>query len=313
MKLTSVKSLWITLCALFAFQPVFAEERVVATVDGQPIMQSEVKRALGKKANTEANYKAALENVIDDFLVQRAIKESGIQINYAYVDQMIEEIAIQNGITYGQLLDALDYQGISLNQYREQLAQQMLMDQVRQQTIGKAIQVDPQQVKALAKEMLDKAKQNGSVKAANVTEYRISHILLKTNPILNDANVKAKLASFVADIKAGKTTFEELAKTNSQDYGSGADGGDLGWNVLSAYDPAFAAVASKSKAGVISAPFKSQFGWHILKVTDTRKGDRTEDAYMQKAYEQLANKQAQEASKDWIKALKKQAEIKYMN
>lgn len=313
MKLTSVKSLWITLCALFAFQPVFAEERVVATVDGQPIMQSEVKRALGKKANTEANYKAALENVIDDFLVQRAIKESGIQINYAYVDQMIEEIAIQNGITYGQLLDALDYQGISLNQYREQLAQQMLMEQVRQQTIGKAIQVDPQQVKALAKEMLNKAKQNGNVKAANVTEYRISHILLKTNPILNDANVKAKLASFVADIKAGKTTFEELAKANSQDYGSGADGGDLGWNVLNAYDPAFAAVASKSKVGVISAPFKSQFGWHILKVTDTRKGDRTEDAYMQKAYEQLANKQAQEASKDWIKALKKQAEIKYMN
>lgn len=313
MKLTSVKSLWITLCALFAFQPVFAEERVVATVDGQPIMQSEVKRALGQKANTEANYKAALENVIDDFLVQRAIKESGIQINYAYVDQMIEEIAIQNGITYGQLLDALDYQGISLNQYREQLAQQMLMEQVRQQTVGKAIQVDPQQVKALAKEMLDKAKQNGNVKAANVTEYRISHILLKTNPILNDAKVKAKLASFVADIKAGKTTFEELAKANSQDYGSGADGGDLGWNVLNAYDPAFAAAASKSKVGVISAPFKSQFGWHILKVTDTRKGDRTEDAYMQKAYEQLANKQAQEASKDWIKALKKQAEIKYMN
>ena len=47
-------------------------------------------------------------------------------------------------------------------------------------------------------------------------------------------------------------------------------------------------------------------------MTDTRQGDRTEDVYLQKAYEQLVNKQAQEASKDWVKALKNRAEIKYI-
>ena len=44
-----------------------------------------------------------------------------------------------------------------------------------------------------------------------------------------------------------------------------------------------------------------------------REGDRTEDAYAQKAYEQLVNQQAQEASKDWVKALRKTAEIQYVN
>ena len=313
MKQISIKSLMVSFIALFGLtQFSQAEERVVATVDGYPIMQSQVKKALGKKANTEANRKVALESLIDDFLVQRAIQESGVKINYAYVDQMIENIAAQNGLTYGQLLDALDYQGITLNQYRQQLAQQMMMEQVRQKTIGQTIQVNPQEVEALGKKLLEEAQAKGKVKQTTATQHKVSHILLKTNPILTDAKAKAQLNQIINDIKAGKTTFEEAAKTHSVDYASGIEGGDLGWNFLDIYDPAFAKVAQKSKQGVISAPFKSQFGWHILKVTDTRQSDRTEDAYVQKAYEQLMNKQAQEASKDWVKALKNRAEIKYI-
>ncbi len=311
MKFTQVKSLFIAGFALFAFSSANAEERVVATVDGYPIMQSQVKQALGKKANTEANHKVALDAVIDDFVVQRAIQESGIKVNYAYVDQMIENIAAQNGLTYGQLLDALDYQDISLNQYRQQLAHQILMEQVRQQSIGKTIQVEPQQVQSLAKELLDKAKTSGKLQTVTGTEHRVSHILIKTTPILNDVQAKAKLTSIVADIKAGKTTFEDATKANSVDYASGEDDADLVFNFLDVYDPAFAKVAQKSKVGVISAPFKSQFGWHILKVTDTRQGDRTEDAYLQKAYEQLVDKQAQVASKDWVKALRSKSDVKY--
>lgn len=312
MKLTSVKSLFFTICTLFAFSTVQAEERVIATVDGYPIMQSQLMKVLGKRANTEANRAAALNDLINDFLVQRAIQESGLKINYAQVDRMIENIAAQNHLTYGQLLDALDYQGISLNQYRQQVAHQMMMEQIRQHTIGQTIQIDPQQVKSLAKQLMEKDKAEGKLKSTTGTEYRISHILLKTTPILNDAQAKAELIALTNEIKAGKTTFESAASANSVDYASGAEGGDLGWNFLEIYDPTFANIANKSKTGVISAPFKSQFGWHILKVTDTRQGDRTEDAYLQQAYQQLMNKQAQDASKDWVNALKERANIKYI-
>ncbi|MGX2948862.1 peptidylprolyl isomerase [Frederiksenia canicola] len=313
MKLTVVKSLFIATFALLAVaQSTQAEERVLATVDGYPIMQSQVDRALGKKAKTEANRKAALDSVINEFLVQRAIQESGVKVNYAYVDQMVENIAAQNGLTYGQFLDALDYQGITLNQYRQQLANQIMMEQVRHQTIGQTIQVEPKQVQALAKELMAKDKASGKLSSTKGTQYRISHILLKTNPILNDQQAKAKLTALVADINANKMTFEAAAEKHSVDYASGAEGGDLGWNFLDIYDPAFAKVANKSKPGVISAPFKSQFGWHVLKVTDTRQSDRTEDAYLQKAYEQLVNQQAQDASKDWVKALKNRADIQYV-
>lgn len=313
MKFTPLKSIFLATCALLAVvQSAQAfEERVVATVDGYPIMQSQVQKALGKRKNTEANRKAAIDDLIHDFLVQRAIQQSGIKVNYAYVDQWIENMVVQNGITYGQFLDILDYQGISLNQYRQQIAHQILMENVKQQAIGQTIKVEPEEVESLAMKMLDDAKAKGKVKKVTATQHQISHILIKTNPVLNDAQAKAKLNAIVADIKAGKTTFEEAAKAYSVDYVSAAEGGDLGWNFLDVYDPAFAKTAQKSKIGVISAPFKSQFGWHILKVTDTRQGDRTEDAYFQRAYEQLVDKQAQAASKDWVKALKNRAEVKY--
>lgn len=293
-------------------QQVSAEERVLATVNGQPIMQSEVKRALGKKANSETNRKVALESLIDDFLVKKAIQDAGITVNYAYIEQMMEDIAAQNGLTYGQLLDVLDYQGISVAQYRQQLAHQLVMQQVRDITIGNSIQVDPQEVQALAKKMLNDAKAKGKVEQMSGTEYRISHILIKTTPVLNDAQAKSQLNAIISDIKAGKTTFEEAAGKHSVDYASGADGGDLGWNRLGIYDPRFAQAAKNSKTGQISAPFKSQFGWHILKVTDTRKSDVTEEHYLDKAYQQLVNQRAQEVAKDWIKALRKQADIRYI-
>ncbi|MDO4697892.1 MAG: peptidylprolyl isomerase [Pasteurellaceae bacterium] len=313
MKLVSVKSALIALVTLLSVGFTNAEERVLATVDGYPILQSQVDRALGKRAKSEANRKTALEDVINDFLVQRAIQQSGVKVNYAYVDQMIENIAAQNGLTYGQFLDALDYQGITLNQYRQQLAHQIMMDQVRQQTIGESLQqVDPQQVESLAKQLMTTDKAKGKLNAISDTQYKISHILLKTNPILNDAQAKAKLANFVAEMNVGKISFEQVASKHSVDYASGAEGGDLGWNFLEAYDPTFAAVAKKSKTGVISTPFKSQFGWHVLKVTDTRKADRTEDAYLQRAYQQLMNQQAQVASQNWVQALKNRAEIKYL-
>ncbi|ASU16344.1 peptidylprolyl isomerase [Actinobacillus pleuropneumoniae] len=314
MKLISAKSLLVALVTAIGISQtaIAIEERVVALVDGVPVMESQVQRALGKKANSEANHKAALEQIIDDLLVQKAVKEAGVKVNYAKVDQVIEDIAARNGITYGQLLDALDYQGITLEQYRQQIAQQMAMEQVRHISIGKSIQVDPKDVHAYAKELLEKDKANGKLKNVTGVQHRVSHILIKTTPVLNDIQAKAKLAQIVADIKAGKTTFEEAAKANSVDYLSAADGGDLGYNFLDIYDPAFAKAASTAKQEQITAPFKSQFGWHILKVTGTQQGDRTEDAYNQRAYEQLVDKQAQEAAKDWVKALRKTANVQYV-
>ncbi|NBH76083.1 peptidylprolyl isomerase [Rodentibacter pneumotropicus] len=309
MKKSVLKSLFIVTLGVLSFSSVYAEERVVATVDGIPVLESQVRAAMGKKGN----HQAALNKVIDDILVQKAIKESGVKINPREIDFIVEDIAAKNGLTYGQFLDALDYQGISLNAFRQQIANQMMMSGVRSHAINTSVQVTREEIDALGQKMLNEARANGTEQKVTGKEYEVRHILLKLNPLLNDAQAKAELNQIRADIISGKTTFADAALKYSKDYLSGANGGSLGYAFPETYVGAFAKAVQTTKQGSISAPFKSEFGWHILEVTGTRDGDRTEDAYRQKAYEKIVNSQLQDATKDWVKALRKTADIQYFN
>ncbi|MFZ7283539.1 peptidylprolyl isomerase [Avibacterium avium] len=312
MKLLKIKNLFLSAIALFAVAlTAQAEERVVATVNGVPILESQVRGALGKRANTSGNRQAALNSIIDEILVQQAIQNSGVKVSSAQVDRVIEGIAAQNGLTFGQLLDALDYQGISYPQFRQQIANQLLMGEVRNKVIGESIGVNQEEVQELGQKLLQQARAQGTEKKVMGTEYKVRHILLKLNPLLNDAQAKAELNKVRSEIQSGKTTFADAALLYSKDYLSGANGGNLGFAFPEAYVPPFAKTVQTTKKGTISAPFKTEFGWHILEVTDTRQGDRTQQAYMQKAYQQLINEQIQTYSKDWLVALRKQANIQY--
>lgn len=286
-----------------------AGERVVATVDGIPILESQVRANMGKKGNRQS----ALDKIIDDILVQKAVQESGVKIDPREIDRVVEDTAARNGLTYGQFLDALDYQGISLNAFRQQIANQMVMGAVRNKAIQESIDVTREEVVALGQKMLDEAKSQGTAQKVTGKEYEVRHILLKLNPMLNDAQAKAELTRIRSDIIAGKTTFADAALKYSKDYLSGANGGNLGYAFPETYAPQFAQTVVKSKQGVISAPFKTEFGWHILEVTGTRDGDLTTEAYTQKAYERLVNTQLQDATNDWVKVLRKRANIQYFN
>ena len=124
---------------------------------------------------------------------------------------------------------------------------------------------------------------------------------------------KAELERIRSEIISGKMTFADAALKYSKDYLSGANGGSLGYAFPEAYVGPFAKMVETTPQGTISAPFKSEFGWHILEVTGSRDGDKTEDAYRQKAYEQIVNSQLQDATKDWVKALRKNADIQYFD
>lgn len=223
---------------------------------------------------------------------------------------MIENIAAQNGLTFGQLLDVLDHQGINYQLYRRQIADQMLIAEVRNQAIGKSVAVTREEVQELGQQLFLRSKEQGNQQKVTATEYRVRHILLKLSPLLNDLQAKSKLNKIRTDIISGKISFSDAALQHSKDYLSGANGGDLGFAFPDIYAPNFANVVRTSKKGAVSLPFKTEFGWHILEVTDTRKADRTKEAYLQKAYEQIVNQQLQHASKDWVSVLRKQAQIK---
>ena len=99
-------------------------------------------------------------------------------------------------------------------------------------------------------------------KAANSgSEYRARHILVE-----KEEDAKA----LIAQIKGG-ASFEELAKKNSKDPGSGANGGDLDWANPASFVPEFSEAMIKLKKGETTpAPVKTQFGYHIIRVDDIR-------------------------------------------
>ncbi|MDA0226829.1 MAG: peptidyl-prolyl cis-trans isomerase [Proteobacteria bacterium] len=95
-------------------------------------------------------------------------------------------------------------------------------------------------------------------------EYRASHILYK-----DEAAAQAGLKAL-----AGGADFATLAKKDSQDPGSGANGGDLNWATPDTFVPEFSqAMVALKKGQTTETAVKSQFGWHIIRLTDVRKAE----------------------------------------
>ncbi len=150
-----------------------------------------------------------------------------------------------------QHLDTVPSIERELNNYRKQLAKNYLTDE--------------QITNKLVKEAHDRLKEN----------VRVSHILISCPPGADTVAARKKIDSLYNLVNTKAKTFEELAEAFSDDKGSKVKGGDLGYfTALQTVYP-FENVAYATPKGKLSAPFRTQFGYHILKVTD-RRPDRGE-------------------------------------
>ncbi|MGY2293484.1 SurA N-terminal domain-containing protein [Pseudomonas sp. SDO528_S397] len=101
---------------------------------------------------------------------------------------------------------------------------------------------------------------------ANLAEQRrAAHILIEVNDKVTEAQAKAKIEEIQARLAKGEK-FEALAKEFSQDPGSANNGGDLGFAGPGVYDPAFETALYELKQDQVSAPVRSSFGWHLIKL-----------------------------------------------
>jgi peptidyl-prolyl cis-trans isomerase D len=100
------------------------------------------------------------------------------------------------------------------------------------------------------------------------TQNRVSHILFQ-----DDGNVAERIAQAQAELAAGKS-FSEVAKKFSDDKGSSAKGGDLGFSSGQTFPEAMETVIKSLEPGVVSAPIKTEAGTHLVLVTDRKQGDK---------------------------------------
>ncbi len=142
-----------------------------------------------------------------------------------------------------------------------------------------------------------KKEYDAQIKELDLKEYKARHILV-------DSEDEAK--AIIADLKAGKATFEALAKEKSKDP-SGAEGGDLGWFPLNAVVPEFGeAVKALDKGKITEKPVKSQFGWHVIKFEDSRVGEAPK---LEEVRDQLKMVLTNKALQEYVAELRKSAKI----
>lgn len=140
-------------------------------------------------------------------------------------------------------------------------------------------------------------------KKAIVPQFQTRHILIKTSEVVSPENAKNMIDSMYNRLKAGED-FSILASTFSNDPGSARDGGSLGWVSPGTMVPQFDQIMQKIAVGEISEPFETQFGWHVLQVTDTRQHDMTQEYQKRMARQILGDRQFDAELDSWLRELR---------
>ena len=139
-------------------------------------------------------------------------------------------------------------------------------------------------------------------------EYKVSHILMKTNPMENLKSLKETFYK-IKRISIEKNNFSDHAQKYSLDKASAIKGGSLGWINKKQVVPEFARIMSNINVGGISEPFKTRFGWHILYLEDKRIKNISNDVVKNQAMAILKERKVKVAKREWLAKLKDQAYI----
>lgn len=144
--------------------------------------------------------------------------------------------------------------------------------------------------------------------AQMVTQYQARHILVRVDDKTDDAQAKAKIDTLRARI-AGGADFAQVARENSDDLNTRPTGGELGWFNPDTYGADFGAQIAALQDGQVSAPFKSQAGWHIVQREGTRQVDATDQNRRAQVRESIGQRKLEESWSRYLQQLRGEAYV----
>ncbi len=143
-----------------------------------------------------------------------------------------------------------------------------------------------------------------------IEQTKVRHILLRPDALASEDEVKIRIQQLHERIAQGED-FATLARANSQDPGSGSEGGDLGWVTPGQMVPEFEKAMDSLAIGEVSEPVKSRFGWHLIQVQDRREHDNTEDYQRTRARESIRQRKTDEELEIWLRRLRDESYVEY--
>ncbi len=150
-----------------------------------------------------------------------------------------------------------------------------------------------------------------SIQRSEINQVRVRHILVAPNEIVDDATAKQRLDDALEKIRAGED-FGEQAKLLSDDPGSANEGGEMPWTTSDTFVPEFSSVVDSIDTNVVSDPFRTPYGWHIVEVMERRVYDNTEDLKESQCMARIINGRMEEETQLWAQRLRDAAFVKIL-
>jgi peptidyl-prolyl cis-trans isomerase SurA len=249
--------------------------------------------------------KQALDALIADKLIDAEVRELGLAVTAAEVEEAIADVQKQNGVSDQQQFEQLlAREGYTMKSYREFLGKQISRSRLMQMRVASKVKVTEEDLKA--------AYAQYSKMEGDEAEVHARHILVTVDAKATPEQVeeaRKKALAIAEEARRPGMNFEALARARSEGP-SREDGGDLGFFRRGVMVPAFEQAAFSLKVGEVSEPIRTNFGWHVLKVEERRSVGVTSYEEMRgKLEQQLRLQKTEKFADQYVQELRKKAVI----
>ena len=272
------------------------------------------------------------DKIVNDLVIKELINEEiakkNIQLSNEELNKGIDDLAQKIG-GKDKLYETLAKNKIDKKDFEEEITMNLKLKKLVD-NLALGLQISDSDAKSFY-------NKNKATKFTNGEQVKAEHILISASPDeiktklqagnskLKDAQldkqvqqemdkIKLKAENILAEVKANPSKFEDLAKKYSEDQSSAQNGGDLGFFSKQQMVPAFSKVAFSLTPGKISDLVQTQFGYHIIKVTDRKKAGVAPFSQVKNEIKQyLANEKKMTVVQNLIESSKKSAKIVYVN
>lgn len=252
-------------------------DRVAIIVDNTVVLESEIEGVMQqiKRDASSAGRSLPSDEVLTTQISERLILQKlqmqmaermGIRIGDAQLDQAIGSIAADNDIPADAMQSQVEADGFSWRQYREDLREQMVTNEVQRAQVQRRVYISPQEISNLIR-LIDE-------QGDSTTEYNLSHILVsfQNEHGENDEEAARRRADAVMERLNEGADFAQIAVASSS-ASNALDGGEMGWMSENTMPTLFAANMTDAEVESIIGPLRSGVGFHILRVNDVRGAD----------------------------------------
>lgn len=291
----------IAVAAVLMFQdqmmpkPPKMPSNIVAVVNGEPIYKEKIDEQyslIPEAMRAQVSKEMILNNTIDETLLLQEAQKQGIEVTDAEVEQVIDDLVIQSGISKLDLDKQLRENNMTMDDLKEVYKDQLTINKLVNQSVLSQIEVTDEEIEQWYEDNKDDPM-------ISTTQVRASHILLNSSVAAQEVLERAQ---------AGED-FAALAMETSTGP-SASQGGDLGYFSRGMMVPEFEQAAFALGVGEISDVVESQFGYHVIKVTDRNESEKTLDEVRESIRQILLQERQQQAVSDFLMQLREEGDVK---